>query len=222
MNEERSKQLKIFGVIGAVVILVVAAVFVASKAIDAGKNATLAVMVAPNSAKITVGGTEYKNGIYRLKPQGLQDVTIEADGFQSESMTVDISSNEVATIQLVLKPSNNDYSVYLENLKDYDSLKLNAETKEAKEFIRKKEDSFSLFELFPLHMTDSDFDPLDTSPAVMVTVSRATDSEACPQVNCIRVSANGGQESSNLETAKYAIRQKGYNPEDYRYYYVEE
>lgn len=222
MNKEGSKQLKIFGVIGVVVILVVAAVYIASKAIDASKNATLAVMVAPNSAKITVGGTEYKNGIYRLKPQGSQDVTIEADGFQSESMTVDISSNEVTTIQLVLKPNNNDYSVYLENLKDYDSLKLNAEAKEAKEFIRKKEDSFSLFELFPLHMTDSDFDPLDTSPAVMVTVSRATDSEVCPQVNCVRVSANGGQEGSNIETAKFAIRQKGYNPDDYRYYYVEE
>ena len=218
MNGERSKQFKLFAIAGIAIIAVLIIIAAIIKVNDASKNATLSILVAPSNAKITIAGKEYKNGIYKLKPQGSQSVTIEADGFESQNLTVDINKNQAAKIQLTLKPKNNNYTVFLSSLKDYDSFKLNAETAEEKAFIEKTEQSLSLFELFTFQMADGDFD----ESTVLVKISRATDTEKCPQVNCVRVSAKKGDEKNNIETAKFAIEQKGYNPEDYEYYYVQE
>ena len=101
-----------------IVIAVSAIIFIAILGIslffvidDASRSVTVRFLVAPSSATITLGDTQYQSAeTYRIRP-GNYELTIAKDGFDpyQESLTLNDGDNLNINIALEIQPGNENY-----------------------------------------------------------------------------------------------------------------
>lgn len=67
------------------------------------------ILVAPESASVSINGKEFKNGTYKL-PRGAVSVSIKKDGFMSKNYSFDTAANN--KLYDYLLPEDRSYSWY--------------------------------------------------------------------------------------------------------------
>ena len=84
------KTLTIAGVVVVILLLLIISIYYIYNRIN---DATINVLVAPSSAKITIDNHTYTNGTYRI-PSGKHTVVLSKDDFETIEEEINIKSNE--------------------------------------------------------------------------------------------------------------------------------
>ena len=110
MNEsiyKYRKQLLIGVVIVLVGIVAVSIYFIIMNVIN---SATINITVAPSIAEVMIDGVKYgANGSHKMAP-GEYEIVVSAEGFKTETETIEVGANETANILLYLNPEEgNDW-----------------------------------------------------------------------------------------------------------------
>lgn len=82
------------------------------------ETSMMEVLVAPSTAKITIGGKQYVNGIYEIAP-GNYDVLIEENGFEPYTSTIVISDEHKTYVTACLQPIQGNEGYYDNNPEQY-------------------------------------------------------------------------------------------------------
>ena len=82
------------------------------------ETSMMEVLVAPSTAKITIGGKQYVNGIYEIAP-GNYDVLIEENGFEPYTSTIVISDEHKTYVTVCLQPIQGNEGYYDNNPEQY-------------------------------------------------------------------------------------------------------
>ena len=145
-------------------VLIIGAVVAIPLIIDSQKSATLNLFIVPTDAKITVDGKEFKNGNYRLNP-GSVTVSIEKDGFESKSLSVNLEPNKTTLVYLPLFCADSSLTCYLDDKENLEILPYVASysdrASEVQEFTKKS----SITKILPISYEayEDDFESLDVA-----------------------------------------------------------
>ena len=108
--------------------------------IDSQKSATLNLFIVPTDAKTTIDGKEFKNGNYRFNP-GTVNISIEKDGFESKSLSVNLEPNKTTLVYTPLFCTDSSLTCYLDDEENLEILPYIASysdrTQEILDFTRK-------------------------------------------------------------------------------------
>lgn len=191
---------KIWFIILGVAILLLAVILIV---LNNAKNSYLNIYVTPTSAKISIDGTEYENGVFKLFP-GSYVATVSADGFETREFTLTLSPEECANLFIGLAPNEQNKDFYtkqsssddlaiLNQLAEYDNTAkiINSE-------INKKE---AIYANLPKAFK---------SDTYYYSIEKRQD---CENILCLTVRNFVG---NNYEVAKQEINNLGFNPEDYQ------
>ncbi|MBR3052274.1 PEGA domain-containing protein [Candidatus Saccharibacteria bacterium] len=103
--------LKLILSISAILLIVILGISLFFIIDDASRTVTIRFLVAPSSATITLGGTNYRSAeTYRIRP-GNYDLSITKDGFDpyQKSLTLNDGDNLNIDIALEIQPGNENY-----------------------------------------------------------------------------------------------------------------
>lgn len=171
--------------------------------------ATLNILVAPASSKITINNKTYSNGEYKL-PAGDYKAKIEKDGFYSKEVDLKLNSGELSKLYIYLDQTDGSYSWYLKHPDD-DMLRTEIgdyeADNEAKEYTKK----YPITQILPLVYAHYDEEYNYTEYQV-----DGGSFEECKQDFCLKITDTTG---GNEENAKNLIKENGYNPEDFEIIY---
>ena len=165
------------------------------------KRQQVVILVAPETAEISIDGKTYKNGTYSL-PIGNHFVEISAEGFSYIEYELPIEEDEPALIQEYL---DEDGAFYTE--RDYEILSLIAEDDYTISKINARARAKTIFDFLPI---------LDDTHKVYVTDQRFSDYCKVQDKLCLGIT-NLGDYSE--ESTYNAIRKAGYDPNDYQILY---
>ena len=209
--EEQKKKKKILLITGGVIALIVliSAIFMI---IESRKSATLEIMVAPISAKVSIDGKVYKNGTYKFEP-GRVEVTITMDGFDSKEETLDLQANVTTKLYTYLMPSDGTFGWYLEHEEDQMILNTIGDT-EASENSKTYVEKYPIITALPIIYAN--YDEKWNYTEFRIDGGGFDD---CEKSFCIKITDSTG---GNYERALGLIKEKGFNPEDYEIIYKEE
>lgn len=186
------------------VVLAVSAAIAIPLIIDSQKSATLNLFVVPTDAKITIDGKEFKNGNYRLAP-GAVTVSIEKDGFESKSLSVNLEPNKTTLVYLPLFCADSSLICYLNDEDNLEVLPYVASysdrSQEISDFTRK----ISIKNILPI--TYSSYDK-DNSYSFEINVKEKVDEEVILEITDFF--GNG------KELAYQIIKESGFEPKDYK------
>ena len=138
VNQKRTKN-KIIVIIAIAVTLIIVAVMIGMIIVRRGRGESasveqsqgeeevamafdaetsmIGVLVAPSSAKIMIGGSQYKNGKYEISP-GKYEVLIEKEGFEPYSGEITVEDKHISYVTACLQPVNEGDNYYNENEED--------------------------------------------------------------------------------------------------------
>ena len=186
------------------VILIVAIVVLAVRKFT--KTAVMDVSVTPNVAVVEVNGQEYGIGAYRMYP-GEVTATIKADGFESKTVTLNLKARETTKVYDFLEATGDNANYYAKNANDAEAL-----ARVGGEMGAKLARILSIKKVLPI--IEFNYGGLDSESTEIVVDQDL----ACDATFCLMVT---GDRSAGHEKSQNMIREKGYNPEDYKIRYVE-
>lgn len=82
------------------------------------ETSMIEILVAPSTAKVTIGGEQYASGTYELAP-GFYDVLIEESGFESYTSTIVVSDKHKTFVTACLQPIQGNEGYYNNNPDQY-------------------------------------------------------------------------------------------------------
>ncbi len=171
--------------------------------------ATLNILVAPASSKITINNKTYSNGEYKL-PAGDYEAKIEKDGFYNKTVNLKLESGKSSKLYIYLDQTDGSYSWYLKHPDD-DMLRTEIGDfevdNEAKEYTK----NHPITQILPLIYAHYDEEYNYTKYRV-----DGGSFEECKQDFCLKITDTTG---GNEENAKKLIKENGYNPEDFEIIY---
>ncbi len=202
------------------------------------KTARVYIMVAPESATITINGIKYKNGVHNLFP-GKKTVRVSGENIEDYETEFEIGlfqTKRVAVYRPYLKKkagvctvpdvvgvdslkycSDESYDEYIKSRSDYLVLKMLSSERDdpkAVEFLQKIEKARKIFNDLPTEFNNT----ITTGEGANTrwTIERAylsdySQNPNCPAAICILLKA------PNPKKVKIddMIRDRGYNPDDY-------
>ena len=177
MQFENRKRLIKLGIILFGVLVVVAII---GWIIESPKTGKINILVAPTSAKITIGGKQFKNGTHRIEP-GTYNITISKDNFKSYSGQITIEKRKTERLYVCLEVDNDDKTYYETHSQDGDVCYT------VQEYLAEKADkekySDPVFKVAPYHSYDEGFyiDPYvadDNSVGIHITLVTCNEERA--------------------------------------------
>ena len=188
----------------AIVDVMVLAIFIVLAILKANKTAVLDISLTPSTAKISINGSDYMSGVFKVYPNEKVEATITADGFEPKTVEVELKANEIARIREYLIPDENNLNYYASNPDDATGLEM-FEDSDAKKIVK----ILSIRDILPI--TDFQYGGLN-GVSREVTINEFED---CNAYLCL-------QAIGNFDTEKQVddlIVAKGYNPKDYEIKY---
>lgn len=179
------------------------------------KTAHIYIMVAPESATITINGRTYKNGNYKLFP-GKKKVVVSGEGIETYETEIDaklFSTNRVA----VFRKINGSYDSYIKSKSDYIILKsliAEQEDAEAQDFLKRVDRAKNIFNELPnnlVYTQDINDNGIHKWQTTKTRITDYSNSPECPAAICILVEA----ERPQIVELNDMIEGRGYNLEDY-------
>ena len=186
-------------------ILLVAAIVVLW-VLNLQEKVVLDIKVSPTNANITIDGKEYQDGLYELNP-GTATVTVSADGFKSSTSQLNLDSNHIAKLHIVLVPNDDNLNYYFSNPDEYVKLQLIGG-----EYAERVAKIFSITEKLPI--VDFKYGGLNGASTEIV-IDR--DVKPCSKYYCLMVT---GDKSAEHVKTKELIVEQGYKLDDYGVRYV--
>ena len=175
------------------------------------KSSTLEILVAPESATITLNDKEIKNGIYHLYP-GDYEIIIKKENFESKTFNIKLEKNETKKLYTYLLEKDGSYSWYINNRSD--ALLLNKiGAYESSISSSSYLESYPISKVLPIIYASYD-------ESYNYTEFRIDGGffDECEKNFCLKISDTTG---GNYEAALEKIREKNFNPSDYKIIYVE-
>lgn len=186
-------------ILGAIILSLV----VVLVALNNAKNSFLNIYVAPASAKITISGADYENGVFKFFP-GQYVATVSADGFEPQEITITLSTEEYANLFVALAPNEQNQAYYKKqsNADDLAILNQLAEYNDtAKDISSKISEQEAIYAKLPkAFKTDSYYYAIE-------------ERKGCESILCLTVRNFIG---NNLANAKIEINNMGFNSENYQ------
>lgn len=206
-------------IIATACILAVSAIFVIPVIIDSAKSVTINIMVLPyNDAITTINGTSYKNGSYKLFPNENVIVTLKAEGFREENMTINIEKDSTISIQKILVPEDENDSFFLKDDVDIKLTKLFFNNDErGKEIIKNATKAEYIKDDLPIQKIYGNLSGPNASISGNNTtfITDATTNTQCKRTLCLQVSGTKKSE----DDARKVLEEYGYNYDNYEVFY---
>lgn len=171
------------------------------------KTAVIDVLVAPATAVVEIDGRSYGTGAYRMYP-GEVKATISAEGFEPKTVTLELKSGETTKIYDYLEPVADNTYFYAKNTADAEIM-ARVGGEEADKTVK----ILSIRDILPI--IDFQYAGLDAD-SIEIVIDQDS---VCDATFCLMVT---GDTSAGHSKTLEMIREKGYNPEDYKIRYVEE
>ena len=172
------------------------------------KTATIDILFAPASARLTINGHEYQSGAYRVSPGELNG-ELSMEGLKTKTFSIEAIEDHTTKIYLYLTGKDDDFTYYENNEADFLLLETVGDEK-AKVFI----DKMSIKNFLPYEYATQNPDTL-----IYNQFNVETDTIDCPNKFCIQiVDISGGNE----ELAYDKFTEMGFNLNDYEVYYFYE
>ena len=202
---------KIIAILGGIcgLSVVVIAICLIVQALGNVTGTYLSLNIAPSSAKITIDGKDYRNGVWEF-PSGQYNAVISADGFESKTISFKVGGGTTTIYEYIV---NKDEGMsWFET--DLWSLKLlrHIEDSTAKEFIAKYDKKLGIKDILPL---DYYVDPHNELEHDSIYLSDASRTGKCRRVFCLQAKYDDPQSSGNEVHLKQIFKDAGYAMEDY-------
>lgn len=179
------------------------------------KTAKVYIMVAPESATITINGKKVKNGEHNLFP-GKKTIKVSGEGIESFETEVDaemFKSKRVAVYRKV----NGSYDSYIKSKSDYNIIKMlssEQDDPEAIAFLQKVDNAKKIFDEMPEEINNTveyGEGANRTWEIERAYISDYSSNQECPAAICMLVKGkNPGKVDMDI-----IIKGRGYNPDDY-------
>lgn len=172
-----------------------------------GPTSEVEILVAPESATVSINGKTYKNGTYKL-PRGTVSVHIEKDGFPSKDYIFDTSIN--GKIYDFLLPENGSFSWYETHPEDAIILTAIGDYEadlSARDFLSKN----PILEYLPIIVAEYN----QNNDYVEFRIDGGK-FENCDSDFCLKITDSTG---GNLDYARTKIRELGFEPNSFEIIY---
>ncbi|MBQ3432808.1 hypothetical protein IJG22_00725 [Candidatus Saccharibacteria bacterium] len=177
------------------------------------KPTYLTLQFAPSSATLTLDdGTELHTGTYELS-SGHYVGTLTAKGFNAKNVDFEVIPRQSNSITNYLVNSTKGMSYYEKSAADISTLRQIKNDTTVASFLETYDHKLSLYEILPLSV--SWFKRANDYPTYTLTVKQATNYPKCQSTLCII--ATGPR--NNQEELTKALKEKGYNINDYEVFY---
>ena len=194
------KQLALISFIAIDVVVLV--IFFTLYFLNATKTAVLDILVAPTSATVLIDGETYSQGTFRTYP-GETTAVISAEGFKDKVINLDLSSEETNKIYEFLIPEEGNLNYYAKNDDDAGALrKIGGD--EAEEILK----VISIKGILPI--IEYKYGGLNGNSYEIVIDQDFN----CEEWFCLMVTGTSDEDEVND-----LIKDKGYNPADYKIRY---
>lgn len=198
-------------IIGIVIFTGIIVFAIISYIINLSYSATLSTTIAPSTAVLTIDGKTYKiNQDIKLKPAENVTVTISAEGFEPQEVSISLTKDETTTLALYLMPEDGDLSWYYSRPTE-NSLLLAVGGIQATEAAKKYAEKYPISTILPITFTESD--PFWAEYSINGgAFSDCKDNKEF----CIIITDTTGK---YRDRAIKAIQDQGFNPNDYEIIY---
>ena len=179
------------------------------------KTAKVYIMVAPESATITINGKKVKNGEHNLFP-GKKTIKVSGEGIESYETEVDAEMFKSKRVAIYRKV-NGSYDGYIKSKSDYNVIKMLSSEQndpEAIDFLQKVDKAKKIFEEIPQGINNT----IEYGEGVnkkweveRAYISDYSSNQECPSAICILVKAK----NPGKVDMKEIIEVRGYNLDDY-------
>lgn len=214
-------------------IIAIIAIIVAAFIYSYLHSSTLVIQVAPTNATITINDKTYQNGIFKTKPQDQITATISANGFQTKTINLPLEKHKINQLFTYLVPTNDNWEYYekAENqeslsilltnsgYQSWDLIKVNSnlttdQDNSADTLIKK----LSIETITPIQFSICG-EPATRSNCDSISINYTYSSE-CDNQLCLAISGRrAALTPETLNTVKTKMAEKGYNLDNYSYFY---
>ena len=179
------------------------------------KTAKVYIMVAPESATITINGKKVKNGEHNFFP-GKKTIKVSGEGIEPYETEIDAEMFKSKRVAIYRKV-NGSYDSYIKSKSDYNVIKMLSSEQndpEAIDFLQKVDKAKKIFEEIPqeINNTIEYGEGVNTKWEVeRAYISDYSSNQECPSAICILVKAK----NPGKVDMKEIIEVRGYNLDDY-------
>lgn len=208
---DERKKIKLITIVASLALVAFIAVIIITSVLNAKKTATLETKIVPFSATITIDGKEYKpNQTYHFEP-GHISVTVSAEGYESQELSLTLKDKETTTLAVALTTPD-DKTPYCDTFGKecqlYEEIMQFQSSQAAEEYARQ----YPVSQMLPLIVVEVDPTTYDWTE-YRIDCGQI---EGCKTDFCIKITDTTG---GNRENALKKIREGGFNPDDYEIIY---
>lgn len=165
------------------------------------KTAVLDVALVPRTAVLKIGGDEFRQGVFNTYP-GKVTAVISAQGFEDKIIELNLNSETTTKVHEFLTPTKDNMNYYAKNEDDFEAMQ-----KIGGEEAQRISNLLSIRKVLPI--INYQYNGLN-NPSKEIIIDQDL---SCEDVICLRVTGAGEDDIEEVETM---IKNKGYNPEDYK------
>lgn len=212
-----NKIIAILGGICGLSIVVIAICLIVQALGNATIGSYLSLNIAPSSAKITINGKDYRNGVWEF-PSGQYSAVISADGFESKTISFKVDGGTTTVYDYIVN-KNEGMKVFEKDETSMGVLRHMKNDEKAKEYVAKYDEKVKIKDVLPLQMSAGCVrEECDSNQ--MVTVENGSNNKQCKQEFCLRVVAKGiSNDAAIKNAAERAVKMRGYSLDDYEVIY---
>ncbi len=198
-------------IIGIIIFVGIIIFAIISYIINLTYSATLSTTIAPSTAVLTIDGKTYKiNQDIKLKPADNTTVTISAEGFETQEVSISLTKDKTTTLALYLIPEDGDLSWYY-NRPTENSLLLTIGGIQAAKTAKEYAEKYPISTILPIAFSESDPFWAEYS----INGGAFSDCKNNKEFCIIITDTTGNYRDHAIKT----IQDKGFNPNDYEIIY---
>lgn len=171
--------------------------------------ATVDLLVAPVSSKITINNKEYKNGQHKLTP-GEYEVIISKEDFNTKTFKLSLKAGKTTNLHTFLDQTDGLETWYINHNED-DLIRTQIGDEQATKASEKYNKKYPIVSVLPLIYADYD----DNYNYTEYRIDGGKYDE-CKKEFCLKITDSTG---GNEEKAKRFIQENGFDPNDYEIIY---
>ena len=177
----------------------------------------LDLSLAPLSAVADINGKTYSSGIYEFSP-GTYELQVHADGFQSKTISVDVSWDKTASVNVYLLHMTEGFAYYEKDAESIRILRTMAKDDvDVNAFLLSYDHKMNIFNDLPIdasydYSSVTGFEGMDL---MEVTITNGSKHKDCDRSHCLLVSGK----VINKDAVAEAVAGAGYDINDYKVIY---
>lgn len=191
-----------------IVVIIAASLFINRQ------SATIKFDIIPADSSITIDGVSYQNKTTEKFKPGVYEITISHDDLETKQISIELQRNSTTNLNYYLTGENNNFSYYESNydglysLREY--LTNNVEDNDVRNFLRQYDKKREIKNILPISTS------FDSNGDFYYIFFEEGTSSPCSRLYCLTI---GSGTKDYAKNALQAIRDAGFNPDDYQIFY---